>query len=51
MEAYGRSYVAIDVQLLVNLLDGEDHRLPAIISYSGCLLADEALYFKRSNLT
>jgi hypothetical protein len=26
IEAYGRGYVAIDVQLLVSLLDGEDHR-------------------------
>jgi hypothetical protein len=26
MEAYGRGYVAIDVQLLVSLLDGEDDR-------------------------
>jgi hypothetical protein len=25
IEAYGRGYVAIDVQLLVSFLDGEDH--------------------------
>jgi hypothetical protein len=25
MEAYGHGYVAIDVQLLVSLLDGEDY--------------------------
>jgi hypothetical protein len=36
IEAYGRGYVAIDVQLLVSLLDGEDQReLPAIIRRSG----------------
>jgi hypothetical protein len=25
IEAYGHGYVTIDVQLLVSLLDGEDH--------------------------
>jgi hypothetical protein len=26
VEAYGCGYVAIDIQLLVSLLDGEDHK-------------------------
>jgi hypothetical protein len=26
IEAYGRGYVAINVQLLISLLDGEDQR-------------------------
>jgi hypothetical protein len=26
IEAYGHGYVAIDIQLLVSLLDGEDHK-------------------------
>jgi hypothetical protein len=41
IEAYGHGYVAIDIQLLVSLLDGEDHtqRLPAISSCSGKILS------------
>jgi hypothetical protein len=45
IEAYGRGYVAIDVQLLVSLLDGEDHKEAALknLNIKGSLLLPEAL--------
>jgi hypothetical protein len=53
IEAYGRGYVAIDVQLLVSLLDGEDHKEGALeILWEAFCCQNEALKstsIKRSN--
>jgi hypothetical protein len=46
IEAYGHGYVAIDILLLVSLLDGEDHKdfqLPWILNWMTVVMINSQL--------